>query len=73
MFQTVVSWYKGTAQAVQALSDPNLLDLPVYYVMAVLKAREPALRKLSEAVEAQSSGNPMFLQHYLVHQVAESI
>ena len=73
MFQTVLYWYKGTAQAVRALSDPNLLELPVYYVMVVLKAKEHALRKVSEAAEAQSSGNPQFLQYNLVHHAAESI
>ena len=58
MFQTVFHWYEGTAQAGRALSDPNLLDLPVHHVMVVPKAEQPALRKLSEALEAQRAGDP---------------
>jgi len=58
MFQTVFYWYKGTAQAGRALPDPNQLDLPVYHVMVVHKAEQPALRKLSEAIEAQRAGDP---------------
>ena len=55
------------------LSDPNLLNLPVQHVMVGLKAEQPALRKLSEAITAQSAGDPQFLQYYLVHHAAESM